>query len=83
MTLKKRLLTLAMLAILTTCGVNVLTACSLSDADNAADNQQHYTYLNAAEERENVTKEQRAEYAPYAWRLECENKTSMPLNWRT
>ena len=83
MTLKKRLLALAMLAILTTCGVNVFTACSPSDTDNAADNQQHYTYLNAAEERENVTKEQRAEYAPYAWRLECENETSMPRNWRT
>lgn len=81
--MKKRLLALAMLAILTTCGVNVFTACSPSDADKAVDNQQHYTYLKAAEERENVTKEQRAEYAPYAWRLECENKTSMPPNWRT
>ena len=83
MTMKKRLLALATFAILTTCGVNVFTACSPSHADNAADNQQHYTYLNAAEERENVTEEQRAEYAPYAWRMECENNTSMPLNWRT
>ena len=70
-------------AILTTCGVNVFTACSSSDVEKAADNQQHYQYLYAAEERENVTEEQRAEYASYAWRLEFENKTGMPLNWRT
>ena len=72
-----------MLAILTICGVNVFTACSSSDVEQTADNQQHYKYLYAAEERENVTKEQRAEYAPYAWRLEFENKKGMPLNWRT
>lgn len=81
--MKKGLLHFVMLVILTTCGLNVFTACSSSDVDNDAGKRKQYKYLYAAEERENITEEQRKEYAPYAWRLEQENKIGMPANWRT
>lgn len=44
---------------------------------------QHYTYLNAAEERESVTPAQREEYAAYVWRMERTDRQSLPSNFRT
>lgn len=42
-----------------------------------------YKYLNAAEIRESVTEAQRAEYASYAWRIERNEGSAFPKNFRT
>lgn len=62
-------------------GASAFTSCS--NSDNPTGDKQHYEYLNAAEMREDVTEEQRAEYAPYMWRLERSNKAGLPKSYRT
>ena len=63
------------------------TATSCSNKDNYScshdEDWELYQYLNAAEEREDVTPEERQEYAFYAWRMERENVAGMPKNFRT
>ena len=61
------------------------TATSCSNVDNYSldENSELYQYLNAAEEREDVTPEERQEYAFYAWRMERKNVAGMPKNFRT
>ena len=55
------------------CALALLVSCS----------HQHYTYLNAAEQRENVTAAQREEYAAFVWRVERRNQEGLPDNFRT
>ena len=53
------------------------------DSQQPEENKPHYTYLNAAEEREGIGPEDRQEYAAYTWRLERKNKDSLPSSFRT
>ena len=55
------------------CALALLVSCS----------HQHYAYLNAAEQRENVTAAQREEYAAFVWRVERRNQEGLPDNFRT
>ena len=55
------------------CSLALLASCS----------HQHYTYLQAAEERESVTPAQREEYAAYVWRMERRDREELPSSFRT
>ena len=55
------------------CALALMVSCS----------HQHYTYLRAAEERENVTHAQREEYAAYVWRMERRDREELPSGFRT
>ena len=61
----------------------VATSCSNADDATAQEGISHYKYINAAEERESVSDEQRQEYAVFAWRNERSPESTMPKNFRT
>ena len=62
----------------------VFTACS--NDDNPAEGVAQkpvYKYLYYADARDNMSAEERAQYAAYCWRLERKDKAQEPKNWRT
>lgn len=60
------------------------TACS-NDDDNTSANEEKptYKYLFHADARDNMSGDERAQYAAYCWRLERKDKAAEPKNWRT
>lgn len=65
-------------------GLSVVTTSCGNEKDSA--NQEEtdlYKYINAAEERESISDEERQEYAAFAWRNERSPESTMPKNFRT
>ena len=63
----------------------VLTSCTSDNADNpiGGETKPVYKYLYYADARDNMSEDQRAQYAVYCWRLERKDKLQEPKNWRT
>lgn len=69
----------AMRVFLLALAFTLFAACDKTEQETT----EQYQYLNAAEEREDVTEAERAEYASYAWRRERKNEAGLPKNFRT
>ena len=73
--------------ILTTLTVGIIVLASACKSNNPTEEDKQiivdYKYLNAAEIRENKSEAERAEYASYSWRIEREQGSAFPKNFRT
>ena len=62
----------------------LMPSCNSNDDNPVADEPKPvYKYLHYADARDNMSAEQRAQYAAYSWRLERKDKLQEPRNWRT
>jgi len=63
--------------------ITAFTACSSNECLESGDTKAFYKYLYFADARDNMSDEERSQYAAYCWRLERKDKLQEPKNWRT